>query len=45
MRSCPEGAFTAGHLWMAALTGGIVILVVVMILLDRGLLRGGRDRE
>ena len=38
MRSCPEGAFTAGHLWMAALGGAIAMLVMVMILLDRGMI-------
>ena len=36
--SCPEGAFTGGHLWMAALGGAIAMLVVMMILLDRGAL-------
>ena len=34
MKSCPEGAFTAGHLWMAALGGAMVILVVVGVLRD-----------
>ena len=34
MRSCPEGAFTAGHLWMAALGGAILMLVVVAVLQD-----------
>ena len=39
MKMCPEGNFTAGHLWMAALAGAIAMLIVVMILLNRGVLR------
>jgi len=34
MKSCPEGAYTFGHLGMAALCGAIVILVLVAILRD-----------
>lgn len=34
MKSCPEGAFTSGHLWMAALGGAMVILVVVGAMRD-----------
>jgi hypothetical protein len=34
MRSCPDGVFTAGHLWMAALCGAMVILVVVGVVRD-----------
>ena len=39
MKSCPEGAFTGGHLWMAGLGGAIAMLVVVMILLGRAVLK------
>jgi hypothetical protein len=34
MKSCPEGAFTSGHLWMAALCGFILAVVVVGVLRD-----------
>ncbi|MCJ2078837.1 hypothetical protein MKK68_24895 [Methylobacterium sp. E-016] len=34
MKSCHEGAFTAGHLWMAALCGAIAVLVLVAVLRD-----------
>ncbi len=34
MKSCPEGAFTSGHLWMAALCGAIVMLVLMSVLRD-----------
>ena len=34
MKSCPEGAFTASHLWMAALCGAVIMLVLVAVLRD-----------
>ncbi|WP_279593036.1 MULTISPECIES: hypothetical protein [unclassified Methylobacterium] len=34
MKTCPEGAFTAGYLWMAGLGGAVLMLVAAMILRD-----------
>ncbi|MCJ2039859.1 hypothetical protein MKK55_13060 [Methylobacterium sp. J-059] len=39
MKSCPEGAFTSGHLWMAALCGLILGIVVTSVLRNAGMLR------